>query len=387
MIERLASALDGEEMEDVMKKANKVMTSNIASYIASTLKEANRDIDKEKSEGKLIAYELVKNPKQYDLKKIYIEKAADREKPQYIRNVDNIVEVIRTVGEWYASNVYTYQAGTYGAESFSNATGIVTYYQGEQEQMYQDKFRESFRENWLKSSSEAKDNRQNYMINNKVPEDRVNLIMQDINVVDTVMNGTFNELNVDVLKQNERYTTNDRLTTINPKIFGYYNNPFVNSKAQDDCSSFVSIVIYLFVNNNKDIKEKYQKVPNYTSARLLNNDTIKIELESKGFVCYDNNNSNNDYRLDRVGLLQSGDILVREGHVEFYLGDNWSFGWGEVHNSFEDNPHSKDFKWHFGIEDEVENSNKPEGYYFYNKNKNSEGHYTRVYRYKGVNGD
>ena len=250
--------------------------------------------------------------------------------------------------------------------------------------MYQDKFRESFRENWLKSSSEAKDNRQNYMINNKVPEDRVNLIMQDINVVDTVMNGTFDELNVDKLKQNERYTTNDRLTTT-PKIFGYYNNPFVNSKAQDDCSSFVSIVLYLFVNNNKDIKEKYQKVPNYTSANLLKK-PAKDELIVKGFRCYEENAEEEKYNIVNANPLQPGDILVRSGHVEFYLGDNRSFGWGEVHNSFEENSDSKDFKWHFGTEDEVANSNKPEGYYFYNKNKNSEGHYKRVYRYEG-NGD
>ena len=70
-------------------------------------------------------------------------------------------------------------------------------------------------------------------------------------------------------------------------------------------------------------------------------------------------------------------------HVEFYLGEDWSFGWGQVHNSYENNPHSKSFKWHFGTEDEVEGSNKPQGYYFYNLNKNSEGNYTRVYRYKG----
>lgn len=381
MIEMLSSILNGKEQGDIMNKTNKNRTSNIAAYLASATEELNKNMNN--NEGKLISYELVNNPTLYDLKQLYIEKASDREKSKYVRNVSNIVEALEIVGEWYVDNVYTYQAGTYGAESFSNATGVVTYYQGLQEQMYQDKFRESFRENWLKSSQDAKDKRRNYMIENKkVPDQMVDLIMQNFDVPTSVMNGTFSKLNADVLKKNERYTTNDRLTNKKPKLFGYYSNPFTNGNLQDDCSSFVSIVLYLFVNNNKDIKEKYKSVPNYTSKKLLR-DEAKAELEKKGFKCYDDENLQEQYKIIEAIPLQPGDILVRNGHVELYLDENWSFGWGEVHNSYKNNPDSKSFRWHFGTEDEVEGSDKHDGYYFYNLNKSSEGDYTRVYRYKG----
>ena len=383
MIEMLSSILNDEEQGEIMNKTNKNKASNIAAYLASATEELNKNMNN--NEGKLISYELVKNPTLYDLKQLYIEKASDREKSKYVRNVSNIVEVIDIVGEWYAANLYTYQAGTYGAESFSNATGVVTYYQGLQEQMYQDKFREDFRENWLKSSQDAKDKRRNYMIENKkVPDQMVDLIMQNFDVPTSVINGTFSKLNADVLVKNERYTAYGRTAKTGPRIFGYYSNPFTNTNLQDDCSSFVSIVIYLFVNNNKDIKEKYQSVPNYTSSKLLQ-DKAKAELEKKGFRCYEYkpNNIEDDYNITNVEPLVPGDILVRNGHVEFYLDENWSFGWGEVHGSYEYNQDSKSFKWHFGTEDEVEGSDKHEGYYFYNLNKSSEGDYTRVFRYEG----
>ena len=298
-------------------------------------------------------------------------------------NRTDLVDIIKEIGKWYVDNVYTYQAGRYGAETANNITGAITYYTDEQE--YQNKFKERFRESWSDASDTAKANRRNYMIEKKnIPDEKIDLIMQDYNVTEAVANGTFAELSVDILKKNEKYTTVGRLEQLidgkTPTLFGYYYNDIVKTKVQDDCSSFVSAVIYLFVNNNKEIpaNKKYTSMPHYTSYSLRTNASVKAELESKGFKCYDNEELKTELRE-----LQLGDILIREGHVEIYLGENWSFGWGQVHNSYENNTHSKDFKWHFGTEDEIEGSTKPNGYYFYNLNQNNEGHYTKVYRYGG----
>ena len=303
-------------------------------------------------------------------------------------NRTDLVDIIKEIGKWYVDNVYTYQAGRYGAETANNITGAITYYTDEQE--YQNKFKERFRESWSDASDTAKANRRNYMIEKKnIPDEKIDLIMQDYNVTEAVANGTFAELSVDILKKNEKYTTVGRLEQLidgkTPTLFGYYYNDIVKTKVQDDCSSFVSAVIYLFVNNNKEIPadKKYTSIPNYTSAKLLTNVSVKTELESKGFKCYDESLGISDVSIKKIDPLLPGDILVRNGHVEIYLGENWSFGWGQVHNSYENNPDSKSFKWHFGTEDEVEGSHNPQGHYFYNINSSNEGYYTRVFRYEG----
>ena len=305
-------------------------------------------------------------------------------------NPANFVEVIDELGKWYVNNVYTYQAGRYGAEVADNVSGSVIYYADEQ--TYQDRFKERFRESWVKASQTAKDDRRTYMTKTKkVPDNKVDLIMQDFNVDDATANGTLAELNVDFLKQNERYITYGREQLgkallgqkyENPTLFGYYYNDLAKHNVYDDCSSFVSAVLNVFVQNNKEIKNKWTIYKHFTSAALLGS-SGKSELEKVGFKCYEGGDDTDDYRLLNAKPLKQGDILVRNGHVEIYLGTNWSFGWGEVHSSYEGNEESKDFKWHIGSADEVSGSAKPDGYYFYNLNQNSEGNYTRVYRYKG----
>ena len=55
--------------------------------------------------------------------------------------------------------------------------------------------------------------------------------------------------------------------------------------------------------------------------------------------------------------LQEGDLLYRHengtnihnetrdsAHLEFYIDENTSFGWGEIHNSYNENPYNKEFR-------------------------------------------
>ena len=70
---------------------------------------------------------------------------------------------------------------------------------------------------------------------------------------------------------------------------------------------------------------------------MLRND-IRDELVYKGFKCYEGE------ALSDLVSLKSGDILVRNNHVEFYLGENHSFGWGEIHSTYENKDESKYFK-------------------------------------------
>lgn len=42
-------------------------------------------------------------------------------------------------------------------------------------------------------------------------------------------------------------------------------------------------------------------------------------------------------RIDNSFKLQKGDILSRDGHIHFYLNDNENFGWGKVNNVYPQN--------------------------------------------------
>lgn len=78
--------------------------------------------------------------------------------------------------------------------------------------------------------------------------------------------------------------------------------------------------------------------------------------------------------------------MSKHWFVEIYLNPELSFGWGETHDSVENDRDSKAFRWHFGNEDQISGTYNEAGYYFYNANKNTpgnrEGRYTKVYRLK-----
>ena len=172
-----------------------------------------------------------------------------------------------------------------------------------------------------------------------------------------------------------------------PKITGSRIN-----KVRDDCSAFVATVIYKYLNDTLKVNSNSTTIDDYTynpymtsgnfNARPGTSNSITHTI-GRWFDCYEGEDDlNDDYCLKEAHPLQAGDIIVRSGHVEIYLNQDLSFGWGQVHNSYEDNPHAKAFRYHFGQEDEADPYDISEGYYFYNLNDEDEGHYTKVYRLK-----
>ena len=123
-----------------------------------------------------------------------------------------------------------------------------------------------------------------------------------------------------------------------------------NKKVGDDCSAFASAVLYKFIKDNHIGEyEKYNYLNNWGSSHFLKTkdekDTEKIKetkvpyiLEKYGFKQYTAKDIV-EYNRTKEFKLQPGDLLCTTGHVEFYKGgDNSnSFGWGDVHNSYDNN--------------------------------------------------
>ncbi len=81
---------------------------------------------------------------------------------------------------------------------------------------------------------------------------------------------------------------------------------------------------------------------NFSNSRYSDNSILRT-IE-RWFDCYEGEDLNDDYCLKEAHPLQAGDIIVRSGYVEIYLNPDLSFGWGQVHNSYENN------EWHDGDE-------------------------------------
>lgn len=172
----------------------------------------------------------------------------------------------------------------------------------------------------------------------------------------------------------------------------FYPCNLINDKVGDDC---VRLMFAVFSNLEDNFVKKYKILSKHTlsntNSTLMANDikNIPYAFLNIGFEIYDQNECpvyvNNDKipegyinKIDKNFKLKKGDILVRPGHIHFYLGDGEdnnaeNFGWGRVYRSF---PQKYDIK--------VVSKNNKQLIKLTN-NKNNEEYYTRVYRYVGKN--
>ena len=99
-------------------------------------------------------------------------------------------------------------------------------------------------------------------------------------------------------------------------------------------------------------------------------------MSNIGFEVYDNTLNESLKLIDENFELQKGDILVRDGHTHFYLGDSKknanNFGWGKVNRNYP-------VVYSFDILKDKNNK------YYIQMNKGNDEceYYTRVYRYVG----
>ena len=138
-----------------------------------------------------------------------------------------------------------------------------------------------------------------------------------------------------------------KLNSINNKIKTYKGNnnrPFpehfikdlskyLNKKAGRDTT-----VGDDFANSRQDTEIKeiitaydYTYNPYMTSSNFYvdrENSSSITHTIGRWFDCYEGEDLNDDYCLKEAHPLQAGDIIVRSGHVEIYLNQDLSFGWG-----------------------------------------------------------
>lgn len=106
----------------------------------------------------------------------------------------------------------------------------------------------------------------------------------------------------------------------------------------DDCSKFAAAVYYHYINKellkNEYMNDKlgygidlwetstemFAKKNTFTNT-LVN--TMLFELRELG--------AQKNASIDRIKELKVGDLLYRQGHVEFYIGNNKTVGWGRIH--------------------------------------------------------
>ena len=130
----------------------------------------------------------------------------------------------------------------------------------------------------------------------------------------------------------------------------------------DDCSRFAAAVYYHFFNRKSGITDGKGVNLKFGGSWSFINECDKERNKGKiGYVLYHNGfeiyNFNANILNDLDFELQEGDLLYRHengynihgkkrssAHLEFYIDENTSFGWGEIKNSYSENRNKKEFR-------------------------------------------
>ena len=280
---------------------------------------------------------------------------------------DEYLNAINEIGEWYINHVPTYQ-GKLSEEKLSDYEGKDKYYK-----KYNLKSKKVSMKYFTKESSK------DYIV--ITSNDNENKI-DELNA------------NTDILKAKEEaiinYNNNYRKIDIK-KHQAYYPCDYINDskdnykKAGDDCVRFFFTVMNSF---DKEFTYRFNKITNKkwsqinTNLMFSNRNKIVKCMELNGFQVYDAYETNSEgikiNKIDENFKLIYGDIIVRDGHLHFYLGNDLgysdNFGWGKVNRIFPQNYLFKIIK--------------KDNYYFIvcDNDKTIEGEYRqykRVYRYIG----
>ena len=116
----------------------------------------------------------------------------------------------------------------------------------------------------------------------------------------------------------------------------------------DDSSKFAAAVYYHYINKeilkDKELDEKIAygiDLWGTSSTMFINKSSLISKLtKTKQFAFYNlykkskNNNVGNSSGSAEDMNLQVGDLLCRNGNVEFYIGSNKMVGWGRIHKEY-----------------------------------------------------
>lgn len=255
---------------------------------------------------------------------------------------------IFTVSNWYINNVYTYQGGE---DTVSQIDYNAKLYASE-----------NANDRW-------KDYKDNYSEKYELKNDkRILPVVYDSSNSPTKLALYECDLFKDkYAKGDNKYTKTGKQTLRNyekEEITKGYKNYYV----VDDCSKFAAAVYYYYINtyilNNSLDKDGYGidlwTTGSQSFARLDGSIMKKLEKTEK-FKLYtlneiDNYNKKADLSHDEKFDLLPGDLLYRKeeaiiinnngerevktikpGHVEFYLGNNYVFGWGNIKKGYKEN--------------------------------------------------
>ena len=140
-----------------------------------------------------------------------------------------------------------------------------------------------------------------------------------------------------------------------------YENPFFQEKIGDDCSAFASAYMSLASNNYLGISS--------SSEMISLTGSWAQKVSAYGWKAYSS---------DNVGNLIPGDVLVSsangivngQGHVEIYVNETSTFGWGSIKKTYPTN-------------NSVISSTRNGHNVFLDGYANSKHVYTTIYRYEG----
>ena len=305
---------------------------------------------------------------------------------EYEKNYAILLDAIKTIGEAYLKNVYTYHgANRYAytggdsiesqiAKEISNQnydefdvedaifnekkkmkTSTITAYEkwNERKEQIYEKIYGQVKNNVVTNDEELTDEKEE-LINN--------LSKQTMKTIFTQMKAAEdNPTALHYLDTLDEYAThnkkNRRYNYDNTIDLGIANK---ESFVGDDCSCFATAVYWYYLNNISEAKDK-TKIDLWTtgSSQFISNrysHYILNILLSNDFHIYQwdvtGNKIKDEYNIYKLTdfELKPGDLLYRAqqngkpAHVEFYLGEGKSFGWGEIHSSYENNTESKHFE-------------------------------------------
>ena len=318
---------------------------------SSRIKEfVNLIVDKKTSDSNNFMYNVVKRAGDPD---IYFNLAGNI-KNENIVNVVNLKddarlpkrpidykyitmhEAAKIMGDWYCKNVYTYKA--YSNDDFTRNNNPVT-------------FAERFKHDYDKASKESKKER----------EERVNEYNRE-NPDKPYLIENFTKIE-DYKTELENFKGGSGDHAIYPcELFNDPNYTRFN-EVGDSCSAMALATMYYATKGAMDEYEclNINEMGSGKLVSLKEKDEKYIALSNIGFVRIPVKNGTFDE-------LQNGDLLVANGHYEFFYiteeGKKTSFGWGSVKSKFPNN--------NCAI---VENKGKN-----FFKDKYASWHYTHIYR-------
>ena len=286
---------------------------------------------------------------------------------EYQERLNLLLEAIETVGKAYLDNVYTYQGADdtlwdietriTDLDTTRNAEHVTETITG-QDRVLKTSTVNSY-EKWNEHKDRIKDKHYQDITFDEYKQKRIMPMVPDDD----------NKKSLHHLDILDDYKRSPKITIKNydKDIDVLYKDGDEDYRADkgsfvcDDCSSFAAAVYWYYLNQLEESKDKdkidlwYTGSSHFTSTTKLSNiinTLLKNDIEIYQWDTNPNTKLDDKHNIYiRTDFeLQPGDLLYRKeqkgksAHIEFYLGDNHSFGWGKIQSSYSNANNSKHFK-------------------------------------------